>query len=47
MADGAALSGAEMPAHYRRGGLSITTADLSGVAVLDVHVGVDRSTLEA
>lgn len=47
MADGAALSGAEVPAHYRRGGLSITTADLTGVAVLDVHVGVDRSTLEA
>jgi hypothetical protein len=46
LADGAPLTGVEIAAHYRRGGLSLAAADLAGVAVLDVHVGVDRSTLE-
>ena len=46
LADGVPLVGVETAAHYRRGGLSLTEADLAGVSVLDVHVGVDRSTLE-
>ena len=46
LADGAELTGVETAAHYRRGGLSLAAADLAGVQVLDVHVGVDRSTLE-
>ncbi|MCU1559374.1 hypothetical protein [Mycetocola sp.] len=47
MADGAPLAGVETTAHYRRGGLSLAVADLVGISVLDVHVGVDRSTLDA
>lgn len=46
LADGAALAGVETAAHYRRGGLSVAASELAGVSVLDVHVGVDRSTLE-
>lgn len=46
LADGVPLTGAETAAHYRRGGLSLAAADLAGARVLDVHVGVDRSTLE-
>ncbi|WP_066461341.1 hypothetical protein [Sanguibacter suarezii] len=46
LADGVALDGVETAAHYRRGGLSLAAADLAGACVLDVHVGVDRSTLE-
>ncbi|TFC61127.1 hypothetical protein [Cryobacterium sp. TMB1-7] len=47
MADGAPLTGVKTTAHYRQGGLSVSFADLVGTSVLDVHVGVDRSTLEA
>ncbi|SDD45151.1 Cellobiose phosphorylase [Sanguibacter gelidistatuariae] len=46
-ADGRLLTGVETTAHYRRGGLWVAASDLTGVGVLDVHVGVDRSTLLA
>jgi len=46
MADGAPLTGTPTSAHYRQGGLRVSLADLGDSSVLDIHVGVDRSTLE-
>ena len=45
---GRALPGIEVPAKYRRGGLRVDLAKLGTDpgAVIDVHVGVDRSTLQ-
>ncbi|MGV8978891.1 MAG: GH36-type glycosyl hydrolase domain-containing protein [Cellulomonas sp.] len=46
---GRALPGVEVPARYRHGGLRIDVAELGTDpgAVIDVRVGVDRSTLTA
>ena len=40
---GVAVEGAEVPAHYRSGGLFVASEQLTGD--VDVYVGLDRSTL--
>jgi cellobiose phosphorylase len=45
LGDGRPLPGTSLTRPYRLGGLLLAAADLAGVAVLDVHVGADRSTL--
>lgn len=42
---GVAVEGAEVPAHYRSGGLFVASEQLTGD--VDVYVGLDRSTLGA
>jgi cellobiose phosphorylase len=45
LADGRPLAGVHERLPYRSGGLLVAVEDLTGVDVLDVHMGADRSTL--